>query len=59
VRWVPSVWEAILELAQSVDSIKDSVQQQLPNDFPPKVADKIFQGIQSQTKRFLAGLSSN
>ena len=56
---VPSVWDAILELAQGVDSIIDSVQQQLPNDFPPKVADKIFQGIQSQTKRFLAGLSSN
>lgn len=50
----PDVWNAMQELAGSIDAALVEVEAKLPEDFPERVWAPIAQGMRSQAKKFLS-----
>jgi len=51
------VWNAMLEMAASVDDALDEVEALLPADFPEWTWESISQGMRSEARRFLDGVA--
>lgn len=54
----PEVWSQMIELAEKVEEVLQSVQQKLSPDFPKHTWESIAAGMQSEAKRFLRGGAS-
>jgi serine/threonine-protein kinase HipA len=52
----PRVWEAMLELVNSVGTALEVVEGQLPKGFPQKTWERVSKGMRSEARRFLAGV---
>lgn len=50
------VWNAMLDMVQSVDAVLEEVESLLPADFPPWTWEAISHGMRSEAQRFLAGI---
>lgn len=46
-------WDAIVSLVTSVDGAVSQLERRLPNDFPPRIWDRVSAGMKSEAKRFL------
>lgn len=53
-----AAWDAMLEMAESVDEALGEVEALLPADFPPRTWEAVSQGMRSETKRFLSGVAA-
>jgi len=47
------VWEAMVEMVNTIDSAIASVMAQLPKEYPRALAESIFDGVRNQASRFL------
>jgi serine/threonine-protein kinase HipA len=54
---VAALWQRVLTMAQAVDDVLVSVQQQLPKDFPAQVWDAVHAGVTKHAARFLKEFS--
>lgn len=50
---VEGAWEAMLDLANRLESALLQVEKQLPQDFPTELAEKVFAGTRRHLRKFL------
>jgi len=50
----PEVWQAMLELAGSVDTVLSIIEKKLPQDFPEHTWNSISTGMKESAQRFLS-----
>jgi serine/threonine-protein kinase HipA len=51
------VWNAMLDMAASVDDALSEVEALLPSDFPAWTWESISRGMRSEAERFLSGVA--
>ncbi|MBB3195786.1 type II toxin-antitoxin system HipA family toxin [Roseateles terrae] len=54
---VEGVWEDMCAMMERVEAAIDAVQALLPEDFPKKVSEKVFRGMEAQHKHWVQGLA--
>lgn len=53
----PTLWQAMVQLAERVEPALDQISRSLPEDFPARTWTAISQGMRGQAGRFLGGLA--